>query len=409
MPSYARPNKFAEHESKTMVVQIHGFDWEIYVEQVMPAFAELLLENDERALLALFEKTRCAYEEQFLPDPMQRLRVWPRAHAFIQTLPHGPYSRREYQKLCSPIQYTALSDRYLYRHPPQLYQHSNALRSVWGAIIESYCLPWTSTSSPARHIDLSGLTNHGEPAPALADQQRTALSSSLRLVASGESISRGELAALLTDAGLPELAREVEAQSGLLEYHAWEIGENAGEQEQEREQEQAEQPGNTGNTTAAGESYAATSLDEQIPALPDEIEEETVIAAQGVFIGQVSNLLHLRGWLAGISVRAMALFEYLACGRRSMPFGFEAGEPFGAFAGYLTPDEVWQLAACLENVIPPDHEAAQEDYLNFRYQHYGIPPAFRLIDEVLPAHAADFLFAVRKASAQGSGLISSME
>jgi hypothetical protein len=393
-----------------MIVEIHGFDWEIYVEQVMPAFAQLLLENDERSLLALFEKTRCAYEEQFLPDPMQRLRVWPRAHAFIQTLPRGPYSRREYQKLCSPVQFTALSDRYLYRHPPQLYQHSNALRSVWGAIIETYCLPWTASEQPARnagHIEQAGyldLTTHEERGePAFADQQRAAP----HLVTSGESISPGELASLLANAGLPDLAREVEsqpAQPGPVKYPTWETSENEGSEAQA-------QPAKAEDVGEAGQAAVPNTpmFEELLPMLPNELEEETVIAAQGVFIGQASNLLHLRGWLARISVRAMALFEYLACGRRSMPFGYEAGEPFGAFAGYLTPDEVWQLAACLENVVPPDQDDAQEDYLNFRYQHYGIPPAFRLIDEVLPAHAADFLYAVRKASAQGLGLISSME
>jgi hypothetical protein len=397
-----------------MVVQIHGFDWEFYSGQVMPAFAQWLLEEDERAILTLFEQTRCAYEEQFLPDPMQRLRVWPRARAFIQTLPRGPYSRREYQKLCSPLQYTALSDRYLFRHPPQLYQHSNALRSVWGAIVESFCLPWTAPRGPG-----SRTVSPGE---------------ALRADAPLQLVSHGELAALLSEAGLPDLAREVEAQASTqasmqagtqataIDYRAWDAiqdgddgsdggdGSNAGDEDNE-DNEDDEGDGDSldnpfpGLEKAPGQANAPASD----PNYAGDIESETVIAAQGVFIGQAPNLLHLRGWLADISVRAMALFEYLACGRRSMPFSFEAGEPFGAFCGYLMPDEVWQLATCLEAVVPPDQEAAEEDYLNFRYQHYGIPPAFRLIDEVLPVHAADFLFAVRKASAQGVGLISSME
>ena len=92
-----------------------------------------------------------------------------------------------------------------------------------------------------------------------------------------------------------------------------------------------------------------------------------------------------------------------------MPFGYEAGEPFGAFAGYLTPDEVWQLAISLDGTIPPDHREAEEDYLNFRYQQVGIPAAFRLVDEVLPTHSAAFLHAIEKASSQGLGLISSIE
>jgi hypothetical protein len=383
-----------------MVVQIHGFDWEIYAGQIMSAFAQWLLENDERALLALFEKTRCAYEEQFLPDPMQRLRVWPRARAFMQTLPRGPYSRREYQKLCSPLQYTALSDRYLYRHPPQLYQHSNALRSVWGAIIESFCLPWTATGSPARRAE----SGDSVAMPTMSTVSSAASASadiSLRLVAASEKVSRGELASLLTEAGLSELAREVESSATPIEYREWETSENESETEK----------GNQDNLESASPSaYVEPSpLEDAAPMLPDEMEVETVIAVQGMLIGEMANLLHLRGWLASISIRAMALFEYLACGRRSMPFGFEAGEPFGAFAGYLTPDEVWQLASCLEGIIPPDQEAAEEDYLNFRYQHYGIPPAFRLIDEVLPGHAANLLAAVRKASSQDLGLICSME
>ena len=69
-----------------MAVQLHGFDWRVYAEQVMPAFEQWLIEGDEIAALQLFEQTRCAYEERFLPDPMQRLRVWTRARAFAQTL-----------------------------------------------------------------------------------------------------------------------------------------------------------------------------------------------------------------------------------------------------------------------------------------------------------------------------------
>ena len=382
-----------------MVVQLHGFDWDIYSEQVMPAFAQWFLESSELALLTLFEKTRCAYEEQFLPDPMQRLRVWPRARAFMQTLPRGPYSRREYQKLCNPLQYTALSDRYLYRHTPQLYQHSNALRSIWGAIVESFCLPWSS-SKASKQSDAPGELPHTDASPLL--------------VTSGEPISHGELASLLSEAGLPDLAREVESQAAqsiqaaqtiqatieIVEIREWEgIGKASdGVEINERDSNQI-----------IPARIETSGLEQLIPALPDDFGEEAVIAAEGIFIGQAPNLLHLRGWLSSISIRAMGLFEYLACGRRSMPFGFETGEPFGAFAGYLTPDEVWQLAACLEGVIPPDQEVAEEDYLNYRYQHYGIPPAFRLIDEVLPVHAADLLFAIHKASAQGLGLISSIE
>ncbi|TMC87758.1 MAG: hypothetical protein E6J10_04415, partial [Chloroflexi bacterium] len=62
-----------------MIVQVHGFDWTIYAERVMPAFARWLIDKDETAIYQLFERTRCSLEEQFLPEPMQRLRVWRRA------------------------------------------------------------------------------------------------------------------------------------------------------------------------------------------------------------------------------------------------------------------------------------------------------------------------------------------
>ncbi len=89
-----------------MIVQVHGFDWTIYAERVMPAFARWLIDKDETAIYQLFERTRCSLEEQFLPEPMQRLRVWRRASTFVDALPRGPHSRREYVKLCSAEQFT---------------------------------------------------------------------------------------------------------------------------------------------------------------------------------------------------------------------------------------------------------------------------------------------------------------
>ena len=38
-----------------MAVQLHGFDWGVYAEQVMPAFEQWLIEGDEIAALQLFE------------------------------------------------------------------------------------------------------------------------------------------------------------------------------------------------------------------------------------------------------------------------------------------------------------------------------------------------------------------
>jgi hypothetical protein len=368
-----------------MVVQVYGFEWDFYAERVMPAFGRWLLDGHERAVQELYEQTRCAYEEQFLPQAMQRLRAWPRALAFLQTLPRGPYSRREYQKLCSAQQYTALSDRYLYKHAPQLYQHSNALRSIWGAIIESFCLPWTPGSSGS-----SGSIG----ATRQAQQSLSESAPHAKASAALEGVARGEIISLLVEAGLSELARDVETSESIERYE-WDADLPLDDLPDER-QEDAVREANFESSSHAVEAR-------------DESDAEIIVAAQGILIGQPSNLLHLRGWLATISVRAMALFEYLACGRRLMPFGFEAGEPFGAFCGYLTPEEVWQLAACLEDIIPPEQQAAEDDFLNFRYESYGIPPTFRLIDEVLPRNAADLLFAIRKASKEGLGLIASME
>lgn len=357
-----------------MAVQLHAFNWEVYAGRVMPAFEEWLIEGDESAAQQLFEQTRCAFEEQFLPETVQRLRVWPRARAFAQTLPRGPYSRREYFRLCSAEHFTALSDRYLYRHAPQLYQQSDALRSVWGAIVETFCLPWAKTEQSVTNIS---------PTQAAVPKQR----------AEEDALAHREVIAFLQAAGLNELAQSYSTQLAQLEALA----------QTQVEPVEAEEPASpidndqTEPETATGEA---------------EEEAEIIVAARGISIGDAPNLLHMRGWLAGISVRAMALFEFLACGRRSMPFGFEAGEPFGAFAGYLTPDEVALLATALEGILAPDDLEAEEDHITFRYQRYeryALPASFRLVDEVLPTHATALLEAITKASEEGYGLICSVE
>jgi len=355
-----------------MVVQLHAFDWEVYAERVMPAFEEWLIDGNEITVQQLFEQTRCAFEERFLPETVQRLRVWPRARAFAKTLPRGPYSRREYHKLCSAENFTALSDRYLYKHAPQLYQQSDALRSVWGAIVETYCLPWGTHSRPEQH------PTSVSAAQALAQQPQT----------EEDAVARSELVSLLQEVGLSELAQEIGTRPDEVARFEW-VPVEAEESAAQSEVAQIDTP--------------------QPPASDDEEEIEIIVAARGMLIGNQQNLLHLRGWLASISVRAMALFEFLACGRRSMPFGFEAGEPFGAFAGYLTPDEVALLAACLEGEAAPDQSEAEEDYITFRYQYLGLPSSFRLVDEVLPTHAQGLLEAIQKASKQGYGLICSVE
>src|SRR5579859_1367630 len=305
-----------------MVVQLHAFNWEVYTERIMPAFEQWLIEGEEDTVQQLFEQTRCAFEERFLPETVQRLRVWPRARAFAQTLPRGPYSRREYAKLCSAEHFTALSDRYLYKHAPQLYQQSDALRSVWGAIVETFCLPWAKSEQHATNIS---------PASATAPRQHV----------EEDALAHGEVIAFLQEAGLNELAQSYSTQLTELEaLTQTQVG--PGEAEEpvpvapaDNEQTEPE----TASTEEEEEPEIATTEEEE--------EAEIIVAARGVSIGDAPNLLHMRGWLAGISVRAMALFEFLACGRRSMPFGFEAGEPFGAFVGYLTPDEVALLATAL--------------------------------------------------------------
>ncbi len=357
-----------------MVVQLHAFNWEVYTERVMPAFEEWLIEGEDGAVQQLFEQTRCAFEERFLPETVQRLRVWPRARAFAQTLPRGPYSRREYHKLCSAEHFTALSDRYLYKHAPQLYQQSGALRSVWGAVVESYCLPWgTHARSEQPPTNVS---------PAQVRTQQPSREE--------DTVARSEVVSLLQEVGLSELAQELREQPDEGERVAW-VQIEPGEAE---------------------ESGAPSPVPPMTPKPSppgDEEEIEIIVAARGIPIGNTPNLLHMRGWLAAISVRAMALFEFLACGRRSMPFGFEAGEPFGAFVGYLTPDEVAMLATCLEGILAPDQSEAEEDYITFRYQHYALPSSFRLVDEVLPTHATGLLAAIQKAASQGYGLICSVE
>ena len=360
-----------------MIVQVHGFDWAVYAERVMPAFARWLIDKDETAIYQLFERTRCALEEQFLPEPMQRLRVWPRAMAFVDTLPRGPHSRREYIKLCSAEQFTILGDRYLHHHAPHLYRHSPALRTVWGAIIEEYCLPWFYSLD--KEIGTEQVTG------AIGESEEDA------------QTARSELVSLLHAAGLPELAREIGEQAEEVERFEWEPGDDI-------EPVEAAQATQTSVNVEAEEAGEVEGYD-----LYAGEEDAGATRPKGILLGPHSNMLQLRGWLAGISVRAMALFEYLACGRRHMPFGYEPGEPFGAYCGYLTPGESGQLAMILHDVKPPSQSEVEKDYKSFQEQQITGTDTFRLIDEVLPTNAYELLSAVRKASLQGLGLICSVD
>lgn len=375
------------------MIQVHGFDWMAYAEHIMPAFEQWLIQRDEKAISQLFKETRCAREEAFMPAALQRARIWPRAQVFAETLPLGPYSRREYQKLCSADHFTAVSDSYMYRHSPQLYQNPEPIRSVWGALIETYCLPWSEdeykqpgSGSQAR----VSREEDGEEVHTLA----------------GAQVERSEVLSLLREAGLGELAREMSEQAPFSPERQRDEASNVGPDTQPL----------SGGRAPWSEDEINFACVEDLPAdlLEDsedeeDFEEYTRPMSGGIALGAHPNALQLRGWLAGVSVRSLALFEYLACGRRRMPFGYEPSEPYGVFIGYLTPDEVWRLGTSLRGVFNPDQAEADADYLRFRYQHPGVPESYRLIDEVLPSHATEFHRALDMAAAQGLGLICSIE
>lgn len=372
-----------------MVVQVHGFDWEAYSEHIMPAFERWLIQRDESEIYQLFKETRCAREEAFIPAPLQRARIWPRAKIFADTLPLGPYSRREYLKLCSADQFTSLSDRYMYKHAPQLYQSPEAIRAVWGALIETYCLPWSQ--GEYKQSDAAQAESTREEA---ASQQSAA------------QVERSEVLSLLNEAGLGELAREINEQVRLTTERL--------HQQQEGQTDPETQPLTPERTPWRTGHIDFTHHRETFGDLVEEddeedIEEYTQPMPGGIAIGTHPNTLQLRGWLASVSTHALALFEYLACGRRGMPFGYEPSEPYGVFIGYLTPDEVWSLGTSLRGVSDPDQAEAEADYLRFRYQHPGQFDSTRLIDEILPSHAADLHRAIDMAAAQGLGLICSVE
>lgn len=335
-----------------MDVYLHGFNWTAYAEQVMPAFERWLVSKQEGAAYHLFGQTRCALEEDYLPAPMRRLRTWTRAKDFVEGLPRGPHSHKEYAKLCSAEQFTAFSDRYQHTYTPQLYRPAPALRSVWGAIVEQYCVvQFADVSTPAGRGQANLLEIENEQA------------------------TRGEMLTLLREAGLGDVATTFAAEEG-----------------------------------AAREQACVEAEDEDEPERDPYASEEQGGKPVGILIGQQPNTLRLRGWLASFSVRAMALFELLACGRRLMPFGCDANDPYGAYCGYLTPGETWQLASSLLHARPCSQSQAERDYQQFCTEHFAdARPSARLIDEVLPERARALLYAARHAAAQGVGLICRMD
>jgi hypothetical protein len=301
----------------------------------MPAFMEWLVEDNAVTVQQLYVKTRCAREEALMPAAMRPIQTWTRAQSFIKLLPRGPHASREYRKLCSAEQFTALSDRYVYRHLPRLYRDDEALRAVWGAIVEEYCLS---------QLPLAGEDQRNEQ-PDVAGKLLT---------------GSGKLLYTTDPKGLVQEARQADE---------W-----PEEEEGERGMLQLE-------------------------------EASRNIGPAGIVLGRHPATLYLRGWLAGISIRAMALFELLACGRRAMPFGYQACEPFESYIGYLTPSEVWQLALCLHNIHPPIESEEEERYRVLRQQLATQPEAFRMPDEMPPVHTDALLKAVRAAASNGWGLI----
>ncbi len=237
---------------------------------------------------------------------------------------------------------------------------SEALRSVWGAIVEQFCLPWFHLSSSQTEEEDPSL----EPqAQALTTRADDALET-----------DRNELISLLHSAGLDTLIQHVSKDV-------------------------------TSEKHDIIEQLASHIQDKEVIPLDDD---DTGDAPRGIIIGRQPMTLHMRGWLSTISIRTMVLFEFLACGRRAMPFGYHAGEPFEGYIGYLTPDEIWQMALLLGDIEPPDPTQAQEDARNFHDTLSVEWDEFRLIDEILPQHATELLQAIHNAAHQGLGLICSI-
>ncbi|QBD81889.1 hypothetical protein EPA93_40305 [Ktedonosporobacter rubrisoli] len=301
-----------------MIIKLYGFDWMAYCERVMPALARWIIEGDEGQAHELYQQTRCAQEERFVPYIMAHLSSWPRAQKFVRQLPRGQQALNTYRHLCSAEHFTALSDRYIQRHPPQLHYNEEALLTVWGAIVTDYCL---------------------------------------RPLASPQQLDQAQQGASKEANLSPANTMEISIES-----------------------------------TAQSLSQATTQ----------SVEQES-----GISIGRHPMQLHMRGWLATCSVRAMALFELLACGRRCMPFGYQAGSPFGSYIGYLTANELEQLASCLRGLQAPDKAQAELDNALFHREISSQEPAkaTRIIDEVTPMYAAAFLQAISFAAPQKYGLI----
>ena len=357
-----------------MMTQLHGFDWEVYAKRVMPAFTSWLIEHNETTVQQFYSQTRCAREEAMMPPPMRHLQTWTRAQMFIKQLPRGPHAYREYRKLCSAEQFTLLSDRYVYHYPPRLYQDNDALRAIWGAIIEEYCLSWLPFSQAQPPDE--------QPDPAILPPTNVTTIHSSPVV-------------LPHCTDLKELAQEAQQAS-------------SSSQRDDLTQNETNPPAcSAPPSLTADEAAIDASLEAgaEEDALLQITEASRETGPEGISLGRHPATLHIRGWLATISVRAMALFELLACGRRSMPFGYRVHEPFESIVGYLTPDEVWQLALCLRNAQPPVPDEPEVLQQVFHQHPAGHVYTFSMPDELSPSSASNLLKAVRTAASQGRGLI----
>jgi hypothetical protein len=362
-----------------MIVRVHGFDWRIYTERIMPAFKQWIVERDETFVNQLYMQTQHAQEEQAVPRLLQRNHTWAQAQAFVKQLPQGQHSLREYGTICTPEHFTLFSDRYVYRHPPQLYQPATALRTIWSMLVEEYCLAWFQMTDTEEQKAQATLQDGALQPPSLFNH-----ATNEHQVDEQVTILRTDLIDLLSLAGFDELANEISLPTA---------------QEREERHDDSHAPGNISS------HISPTSAEKIEEELDDEEAEENT----GVVVGQHPAPLQLRGWLASTSVRAMSLFELLACGRRCMPFGYDANTLSKSFSGYLTPEEVWQLALCLRTAHPPQAQEAEVDYQRFRQQQKTKTAPFRLIDEVQPVYAHAFITLVRIAALQGLGLICSVD
>jgi hypothetical protein len=322
-----------------MAVILHGFDWDIYAQTVMPAFASWFLDSDASHVHQLYEHTHYHQEELFLPPELMAImgvNTWAKAEEHIAKLKRDIYSKEEYQVLCSAEHFLEFSDTFAFHHVPQLLDLSSilsSLRAIWSAIVEEYCFPW---------------------------REDVQMPSELESESTKES--REELTQLLRKAGLSELADE--AQQAVLH--------------------------------AERQLWADTSEDEV-----DEYMRILSPKPQGILISEQFNILRLRAWLASQSIHAMVLFEYLAIGRRAMPFGFAAHEPMGCTIGYLTPEETLDLDAILQQLTPKTRGSRKvvDNGLSRK--------AF--VDEKSSTHMNDFIQATHQAATQRLGLLCMIE